>query len=71
MTTMKPVKSSAIHSVGYERGALLVKFTSGKVFRFLKVPEPVYTKMLAADSVGKFFGANVRGKFKHEEMRRS
>ena len=63
-----PVKSSAIHSAGYSPGILYVRFNNGKAHRFLKVPEPVYRAMIAAPSIGRFFGANVRGKFKDERV---
>jgi hypothetical protein len=57
----EPVNSSLIKSVGYADGEMHIEFNSGKVFAYTgpKVPEH-YQQMMAADSIGKYFGAHVR-----------
>jgi hypothetical protein len=62
MITMTAVKSSQIAAVGYDAGAqtLAVQFVRGYTYHYTPVPEAVYQGLLAAESVGKFFGANVK-----------
>lgn len=61
----KPIDSSAIASVGYDRGReeLEVEFRSGNVYRYFRVPEEVYEELLQASSKGRFFGAHIRGQY--------
>lgn len=66
---MVPVESSAISAVGYVAPNLFVQFKTGKLWRFRDVPAKLYFRMLAATSIGKFFGSEVRGKFKHKEVK--
>jgi len=58
-----PVESSAIASIGYdvEDGTLEVEFSSGTVYRYLRVPADVAAALCGADSRGKYFGEFVRG----------
>jgi hypothetical protein len=57
----KPVTSSNIRSIGFEAGAMEIEFTNGRVYRYTgpRVQEH-YDGLMAAESVGKYFGANVR-----------
>jgi hypothetical protein len=57
-----PVESSAIASIGYddETETLEVEFTSGTVYRYLRVPASVAAAFVDADSRGKYFGEFVR-----------
>jgi hypothetical protein len=61
------VKSSSIRSVGYDPAAkiLEVEFASGAIYRHHDVPPEIYVDLLSAESVGKFYGANLRGKFQY------
>ena len=61
---LKPVKSSNIHSVGYENGDLHVKFRSGKRYTYSGVPEELHGKLMAAESKGGFFGKHIRPHYK-------
>jgi hypothetical protein len=65
------VKSSQIASVGYDAGSqtLEIKFKSGGRYRYAKVPPAVHADLMKAESIGKHFGAHVRGKFSHELMK--
>ena len=54
--------SSNIKSVGYEAGILEIEFIVGSVYQY-NVPESVYTALMAAESVGKFFSANIRKQY--------
>lgn len=57
-----PVVSSNIKSIGFADGQMDIEFSNGKVFRYSgpKVEEH-YNGLMAAESVGKYFYANVRG----------
>ena len=61
----KPVESSYLKSVGYDpaKQLLEVEYANGGVYEYSGVPEKVYADMMAAESVGKFFGAKVRSEF--------
>lgn len=67
MIATTPVKSSNVRAVGYDpaTSTLRVEFTSGGVFDYSNVPQSVATELMDADSVGRYFAANVRGKFGH------
>lgn len=66
---MQPVTSSQIKAVGYDGGAqqLAVEFHRSGVYTYNNVPRYVYEGLLAAESVGKFFGAHVKGKFEYQK----
>lgn len=65
------VLSSTIASVGYSRDArvLEVEFRTGAIYRYRAVPESVFKGMSSATSKGRFFGAEIRGKFPYEKVR--
>jgi hypothetical protein len=67
-----PVESSTFLAAAYaERRALLyLLFRSGEVYRYFEVPRWQYQEFLAADSKGRYFGRNIRGRFRYERMRR-
>lgn len=56
-----PVTSSNIRSIGYDpQLALLeVEFTSGDVYQYFDVPEPLYQGLLNAVSPGQFLNINI------------
>ena len=55
------VESSMIHAVGYDEDAqeMEVVFTSGRIWRYQKVPREVYEELLAAGSKGQYMRACV------------
>jgi KTSC domain-containing protein len=59
------IDSSAIASVGYDRGReeLEVEFRSGNVYRYFHVPEEVYEGLLRSSSKGRYFGEHIRGQY--------
>lgn len=57
----KPVVSSNIKSIGFEDGAMEIEFASNRVYRYTGPKVKVhYEGLMAAPSVGKYFGAHVR-----------
>lgn len=62
---LKPVKSSMVEATGYDplTKTLAVQFRGGKTYHYDNVPTETVDAMGKAESIGKFIGANVRGKF--------
>lgn len=61
-TTMTPVNSSNIDSIGYDdpTNRLWVLFRSGKLYQYADVPSKVYHQLMAAESHGVFFNEHIR-----------
>ncbi len=63
--TRAPVTSTSIASLGYSREhhVLEVEFReSGDVYRYFMVRPEVYEALVKAESVGRFFNAEIRDK---------
>lgn len=63
---MTECSSSCITAHGYhaDTQTLALTFVGGRQYRYGDVPASTYGAMLEARSIGKFFGANINGKFK-------
>jgi hypothetical protein len=59
------VSSTNIKSVGYDpaRRVLEIEFISGGVHEYEDVPPDLPPKMMASDSVGRFFHQHVRNRY--------
>lgn len=68
--TMKPVKSSQVHSHGYDpvTKTLAVKFNSGGLYHYHDVPQETADALDKAESVGSFLGKSVKGKFEFKKQ---
>jgi hypothetical protein len=66
------VESSALQAAAYAecQSLLYLLFRSGEVYRYFDVPRWQYQEFLAADSKGRYFGRNIRGRFRYERLRR-
>jgi hypothetical protein len=64
------VTSSNIMTVGFDADTdtLAVEFKSGHIYHHSGVPSELVERFLNADSKGRFYADNVRGKFKSELM---
>jgi hypothetical protein len=75
-TKLKPVQSSNVKAVGYDkkRGILIVQFKAPKpdkpapVYEYAKVPRSEYDALLKAESVGKRMHSHIIGKFEAEKI---
>ena len=67
----QPIESSVIATAGYDEKVrvLEIEFHSGALYRYLGVPEEIFRRLLAAESKGQFFGANIRNKFRSERVK--
>jgi hypothetical protein len=56
------VSSSNLASVGYDAAQriLEIEFLSGSVYQYFNVPQSVYEGLMAAESHGRYFDANVK-----------
>lgn len=65
----KAMQSSTITSAGYLRGGgvLEIEFRSGAVYRYRGVPRDVFIAFSKAESKGRFFGSEIRGKYSFEK----
>lgn len=70
MKSFSTDKSSNIKSVGYEGDTktLMVEFKNGSKYVYEDVPVELFEAFGKADSAGRFFFANVRGKYKFSRM---
>ena len=64
------VRSSNLVSVGYDENSqtLEVEFKEGRVYRYFNVPMSVYIALMAASSVGSYHAANIKEKYKYEQI---
>lgn len=66
----QPVESSQIASVGYdpEKSILEIEFKGGGVYQYFDVLPETHNALVGAQSVGRYFGMQVRGKFKFKKL---
>lgn len=72
LTGTTRVHSSAVEEVGYDpiKKTLEVAFRSGKVYRYLDVPETTYYAMLLSDSIGSFVNTRIKTSFDFREVQK-
>ncbi|WP_280695529.1 KTSC domain-containing protein [Kitasatospora sp. GP82] len=64
------VVSSCLRSVGYdaEEHVLEIEFVTSTVYRYTAVPRRVHRALLAADSLGRYFNREVRGRYEYRKV---
>ena len=64
------VHSRAIASVGYDRATnvLELELAEGEVYQYFAVPRRVHRELLAADSIGRYFLSEIRGRYGYRRM---
>lgn len=65
---MHPMKSSYLEAVGQDGSDLVVKFQSGKTFRYEGAGQH-FNAMRAAESAGKYFHAHIKGNHPATEVK--
>lgn len=65
-----PVVSSNVVAIAWADNTLYIHFHNGRTYAYLDVPEQTATNMVAAESVGKFFHANVKNSYAWTELDR-
>lgn len=61
----EPVNSSNLASIGYDAGSetLEVEFKNTGVYQYLNVPQFMWERLMQADSIGRFFNAEIKNAF--------
>jgi hypothetical protein len=64
-----PVVSSDLASIGYDPASqtLEIEFKATGVYHYFSVPADIYESLRTTPSPGKFFLANIKGKFAWEK----
>ncbi|GAB1542390.1 hypothetical protein NUACC21_50640 [Scytonema sp. NUACC21] len=67
---MLPVSSSMANAVGYDRDEqiLQVEFHNGAVYQYSGVEPETWEEFHEADSIGRFFNENIRGRYSSERI---
>jgi hypothetical protein len=65
---LTPVKSSNIDAVGHDAKGLLVRFKGGAVYRYPELGADMALKLQAAESAGKMFASEIRGRHRHVKV---
>jgi hypothetical protein len=67
---MPEVRSTAVQTIDYLPKArrLLVRFTSGERYAYDRASEDLYRRFLAAESKGRFFQDEVRGRLPYRRL---
>jgi len=65
-----PVSSSNIHAIGFddEKKILAVEFKSGGIYHYAGVEPDLALDLVNAESVGRFYSQNIKGKFQGQKM---
>jgi hypothetical protein len=63
------VVSSNIRTIGYENGNLEIEFKNTSIYRYLAVPEHIFTELMKAPSKRKYFHRFIEPKYKHFKVR--
>ena len=67
---LKPVESEMLVAVGYDQKShsLLAVFRTGETYRYKNVPSFVYTRLMSADSFGKFMHKYILNRYDYERV---
>lgn len=65
-----PVNSSNLASVGYDASSktLEIEFKNRRVYQYFQVPAMEHLSLINADSVGKYFNAEIKGTYDETEI---
>jgi len=66
----QPVQSTILRSVGYDtdKKNMEIEFHSGLIYQYSSVPSKVYTDLISAPAVGKFYTDKVRNRFRAKQQ---
>ena len=66
LPTIRRVDSSSVEAIGYDPATakLYIRFHgSGRAYVYYGVPPAVYASLMAADSIGRFVNAEIKGTY--------
>ena len=61
------VTSSNVESIGYDESSetLEIEFKNGSIYQYFEVNAKVFEELRAADSVGAYMSAHIKGKYRY------
>lgn len=67
---MPQVESAAVEAIDYrpDKRQLFVTFTTGRRYVYFDVPAAVYLRFKHADSLGRYFNAQIRDEYDFREL---
>jgi len=67
---LHPVESSNIAAVGHDpdTNRMVVQFKNGGLYEYPDVPVSEYQLLMSAESVGRYYSANIRGKYEGRKI---
>lgn len=65
---MQTVASSSISEIGYNRRTMNVKFNSGRLYEFKKVPRKLFDEFVSSVSKGAFFNHVIKENYPSHEL---
>jgi hypothetical protein len=67
----KPVDSSSLASVGYDKAArtLEVEFRKGRIYQYHDVGAEIFARLMTAESKGRFMNAHIRNAYRFTRVR--
>jgi len=68
---MPAVQSSALKAIDYWplEHQLVLRFASGELYAYDQAPEDLYLRFLAAESKGRFFQSEIRGRLPFHKLK--
>lgn len=70
MVEIEITRSGMITKIAYDESEklLTLTFASGGAYGYKDMPKEVFDALLAAESAGKYFHANIKGKYETERV---
>jgi hypothetical protein len=64
------VESTTLGSAGHDAQLIILElqFRNGAVYQYFRVPRRIYCDLLRADSKGRYFHQNIRGKYLYQRV---
>jgi hypothetical protein len=71
MVDLTAVESSVIAAAGYDeqRRVLYILFNNGRAYEYYDIPLDVYTRLMAAESKGRFLNEKVLDLYRYDRFR--
>jgi hypothetical protein len=65
---LQKTESSAILAIGYDDNTLRIVFNSGRDYLYHDVPQDVFTDLVLAESIGRYFNTYIRDNYESSEL---
>jgi hypothetical protein len=65
---LQKTESIAILAIGYDDNTLRIVFNSGRDYLYHDVPQDVFTDLVLAESIGRYFNTYIRDNYESSEL---